>query len=185
MKSYGDYLFSYCMHRVNHRETAEDLVQETFISAFRSRESFKGQSTEVTWLTAILKNKIVDHYRKKDILKDATEYLGKTDGDFTKNFFDPADGHWLRDTAPQPWSDSADAGIDQAEFEEVLRNCVGKMPSKLVPVFVSRFFHDEDSETICKVHNISPSNYWVIIHRAKIVIRACLEKNWFLTKMSK
>jgi RNA polymerase sigma-70 factor (ECF subfamily) len=179
LTSYGDYLFSYCMLRINHRETAEDLVQDTLISAFRSKDSFKGESSEVTWLVAILKNKIIDYYRKKDILKDAQDYLKSTDGSFYENFFDPGDGHWLRDAAPRAWNSPADASVENDEFQRVLQACVQKMPPKLVPVFVAKFFDEEDSETICKVHNISPSNYWVIIHRAKVLIRACLEKNWF------
>jgi RNA polymerase sigma-70 factor (TIGR02943 family) len=182
LKSHGDYLFSYCMMRVNHRETAEDLVQETLISAFRSKETFRGDSSEATWLVAILKNKIIDHYRKKDVLKEANEYLEATESDFSKNFFDTDNGHWIRDKAPQSWDLAADSEIRQAEFEKILQECVHKMPSKLVPVFIARFMDDEDSETICKVHKISSSNYWVIIHRAKVLIRACLEKNWFLTK---
>jgi RNA polymerase sigma-70 factor (ECF subfamily) len=180
LKLYGDYLFSYCMIRINHRETAEDLVQETLISAYKARESFRGDSTEETWLITILKNKIIDHYRKKDVLKDATDYLVSTDSDFSENFFDKKDGHWQRQAAPQAWSAAADTDIEQAEFIEVLQACVHKMPPKLVPVFIAKFFDDNDSETICKVHNISSSNYWVIIHRAKVLIRACLEKRWFL-----
>lgn len=182
LKSYGDYLFSYCMLRVNHRETSEDLVQETLISAFKARDTFRGDSSEATWLVTILKNKIIDHYRKKDVLKDAEDYLSSTDRDFSKNFFDPENGHWLREASPQAWDLAADFNIEQAEFNEVLQACVHKMPPKLVPVFIAKFFDDEDSETICKVHNISPSNYWVIIHRAKVLIRACLEKRWFLKK---
>lgn len=184
LKSYGDYLFSYCMFRVNHRETAEDLVQETFISAFRSKESFKGESSEATWLVAILKNKIIDHYRKKDVLKNTSDYLESTENDFSKNFFDSTNGHWLRDVGPKTWN-NADADMMQAEFGAVVRQCVQKMPPKLVPVFTAKFFDDEDSEDICKAHNISPSNYWVIIHRAKVLMRACLEQHWFLTKMAK
>lgn len=182
LKSYGDYLFSYCMLRVNHRETAEDLVQETLISAFRARDTFRGDSTEATWLITILKNKIIDHYRKKDVLRDADDYLSSTDSDFSENFFDAANGHWLRQAAPGAWSDAADSGVEQREFQEVMQACIHKMPPKLVPVFIAKFFDDEDSETICKVHNISASNYWVIIHRAKVLIRACLEKRWFLKK---
>jgi len=173
---YGDYLFSYCMMRVNHRETAEDLVQETLISAFKSKESFRGDSSEATWLVAILKNKIIDHYRKKDVLKDADDYLEATESDFSKNFFEPKNGHWLAEKKP------ADAEIQRGEFENVLNDCIRKMPPKLVPVFVAKFIDDEDSDEICKAHKISSSNYWVIIHRAKLLVRACLEKNWFFIK---
>jgi RNA polymerase sigma-70 factor (TIGR02943 family) len=184
LKSHGDYLFSYCMFRVNHRETAEDLVQETLISAWRFKDSFMGESSERTWLIAILKNKIVDYYRKKEVLRDSKDYLENTDGDFSKNFFNPGDGHWVREAGPKAWN-NADADLMQEEFSAVMRSCVEKMPPRLVPVFIARFFDEEDSDTICKVHNISSSNYWVIIHRAKVLIRACLEKHWFLTKMTK
>lgn len=182
VKLHGDYLFSYCMRRLNNRETAEDLVQETFLSAIRSKESFKGGSSERTWLTAILKNKIIDHYRKKDVLKDTDSYLTGTEEEFSSNFFEKDNGHWLKTAAPKSWEQGADFGLNQAEFDRILHMCVEKMPSKLVPVFIARFFDEEDSETICKVHGITPSNYWVIIHRAKVLIRACLEKNWFLSK---
>lgn len=169
------------MLRVNHKETAEDLVQETLLSGIKAMNTFEGESTEITWLTAILKNKIIDHYRKKDILKTASDYLEVTENEFSSNFFE-TNGHWLKQTAPQPWTEPADAGLRNEEFNQVMRTCIQKMPPKLAPVFIARFIDDEDSEAICKVHNLSPSNYWVIVHRAKVLIRACLEKNWFLNK---
>lgn len=171
------------MVRVNHRQTAEDLVQETFVAAFRSQESFRGGSSEKTWLVAILKNKIIDHYRKRDVLKDAQSYLADTEDEFSSSFFNVHDGHWKKDAYPQPWSESADASVDREEFSKAVQGCIAKMPPKLMPIFVARFFDEEDSETICKVHKISPSNYWVIIHRAKVLFRSCIEKNWFSNLM--
>ncbi|MEI9917508.1 MAG: sigma-70 family RNA polymerase sigma factor [Bacteroidota bacterium] len=183
---YGDYLYSYALLKVGSTATAEDLVQDTFVSAIRAKESFKGDSSEKTWLVAILKNKIIDHYRKKDVLKNTTEYLSETDAEFTQHFFDSAEGnHWLREAAPQAWSPSADSNLNSKEFNDILQLCIHKMPSRLVPVFISRFIDEEDSDVTCKVHNISPSNYWVIIHRAKVLIRSCLEKNWFLSKLAR
>lgn len=175
---YGDYLYSYCMLRINDRENAEDLVQETFISAIKAGDHFKGKSSEKTWLTAILKNKITDYYRKKDVLKGAQDYLDATEQDFSKHFFHAQDGHWLAESAPKTWVEPA----DREEFARVLQMCIQKMPSTLVPVFTAKFLDDEDSDTICKVHKLSPSNYWVIIHRAKVLMRSCLAKNWFLSK---
>lgn len=183
---YGDYLYSYAMLKVGNSTTAEDLVQDTFVSAIRARDSFKGESSEKTWLVAILKNKIIDHYRKKDVLKDTTEYLSETDSEFTRRFFDSSEGnHWRNDAAPQAWTQPADASLDSKEFNAILQFCIHKMPPRLVPIFLSKFIDDEDSDETCKVHNISPSNYWVIIHRAKVLIRSCLEKNWFLSKLAK
>lgn len=166
--------------KVSNRETAEDLVQETFVSAIKAKDSFKSGSSEKTWLVAILKNKIIDYYRKKDVLKNTSDYLNETADDFNKYFFEKQNGHWLKEAGPHTWQESADSTIHQEEFDKVVLGCVEKMPSKLIPVFMAKFLDDEDSETICKVHNISASNYWVIIHRAKVLIRSCLEKNWFL-----
>lgn len=177
---YGDYLFSLAMYKIGHRETAEDLVQETFVSAIRTKESFRGDSSEKTWLVAILNNKIIDHYRKKDVLRDTSSYLQQTEDSFSEHFFEKDTGHWLSSAAPAHWTTFADSALNESEFREVLTLCIQKMPPSLMAVFTMKFIDDEDSEEICKVCNISPSNYWVIIHRAKVLVRSCLEKNWFL-----
>ena len=183
LRLYGDYLFSLAMMKTGDKELAEDLVQETFFSAIKAKESFKGNSNEKTWLTAILKNKIIDHYRKKNVLKDAGDYLADTEQNFHNAFFSSAEndfGHWTKETAPQVWKMSgADNALNNKEFFRILQYCIEKMPSKLVPVFLAKFIDEEESEMICKAFNITPSNYWVIIHRAKVLMRSCLEKNWF------
>jgi RNA polymerase sigma-70 factor (ECF subfamily) len=177
---YGDYLYSYAVLKVGSTTIAEDLVQDTFLSAIRARDTFQGNSSEKTWLVAILKNKIIDHYRKKDVLKDAAQYLSDTDKEFTNHFFEPSrGGHWRRETAPTAWNESADSGLNTDEFNRVLRECIQKMPAKIAPVFIAKFIDEEETEDICKVHKISPSNYWVIVHRAKVLLRSCLDKNWY------
>ena len=182
---YGDYLFSLAAMKTGNNELAEDLVQETFLSAIKAKETFRGNSTEKTWLTAILKNKIIDHYRKKDILKNADDYLADTQQGFHNSFFSSAQndfGHWTKEASPQEWAnETADASVNYKEFFRIVRSCIDKMPSRFVPVFLSRFIDEEDAEVICKEFNISTSNYWVIIHRAKVLMRSCLEKNWFVT----
>jgi RNA polymerase sigma-70 factor (TIGR02943 family) len=180
--TYGDYLFSFCMFRVNNRETAEDLVQDTFVSAIRAKDAFLGQASEKTWLTAILKNKILDHYRRNDVLKNASDYLDETEREFSSHFFDRGNGHWHREAAPAAWSEMADRNLHRAEFDAVVRMCISKMPSRLAPVFVAKFIDEEETEIICKAHGLSASNYWVIVHRAKVLMRSCLEKNWFMAK---
>jgi len=181
VKTYSDYLYSLALIKVNNKETAEDLVQETFLSAFKAKGSFKNESSEKTWLTAILKNKIIDYYRKKDVLKDVTSYISDTETNFDEHFFNKSDGHWLPEPAPLAWKELADAKVNQNEFDSIIQYCIQKMPTKLAPVFIAKFLDDSDAEIICKEFNITSSNYWVIIHRAKVLIRSCLEKNWFLT----
>jgi len=184
LPSYGDFLFSFAMLKTGDRMIAEDLVQETFLSAIKAKDSFQGNSSEKTWLAAILKNKIIDHYRKKEILKQADTYLSSTNDSFHAAFFSNNEdnwGHWNKETAPSEWSaQSADAIVNSKEFYKILLYCIEKMPAKLAPVFLARFIDEDDAENICKEFNLSSSNYWVIIHRAKVLVRNCLEKNWFL-----
>jgi RNA polymerase sigma-70 factor (TIGR02943 family) len=178
--SHGDYLYSYCLMRVENERAAEDLIQETFLSAWRAKETFRGKSSERTWLVSILRNKIIDHYRQRRPHAESLSDADNADEKLYGKFFSASDGHWLSESAPGKWGESADTEINRNEFASVLQMCIAKMPGSLVPVFVAKYLDDEDSETICKVHGISSSNYWVILHRAKLLIRTCLEKNWFL-----
>ncbi len=188
VSNYGDYLFSIAYMKTSHKETAEDLVQDTFLSAVKSMAAFKEESSERTWLVKILQHKIIDYYRKKDVLKDTTAYLEHTERDFEELYFQAdtnSAAHWKTDAMPGHWKSNADAGIQQAEFNAVVARCLEKLPSRLLPVFVSRFIEGSDSEKICKDYDISSSNYWVMIHRAKLAMRSCLEKNWFSNTIKK
>jgi RNA polymerase sigma-70 factor (TIGR02943 family) len=178
---YGDYLFSLAFLKVRNRETAEDLVQDTFVSAIKALHKFKGESSEKTWLVAILNNKIIDHVRKKDVLKNVDSYLSETDAAFHEAFFETHPGrygHWLSRKAPAAL-ERADQLLEDEMFSSVLPECLSRLPVKLSLVFTARFLDEKESEIICKDFNITPSNYWVIVHRAKVLVRACLEEKWF------
>lgn len=182
LRLYGDYLFSIAMVKLSNRELAEDIVQETFLSAIRAAAGFKGDSSEKTWLTTILNNKIIDQYRKKATSKEITDYVVSTEASFTQHFFETGPGvtpHWLDDTAPQSWDAAADKQLNEKEFQNILLACIHKMPEKLASVFVAKYLDDILTENICKDFSLTSSNYWVIIHRAKVLVRSCLEKNWF------
>lgn len=182
VKNYGDYLFSIAIVKTNNKQIAEDIVQDTFLSAVNSISKFKGESSEKTWLTTILNNKIIDYYRKKDVLKNTDSYLTETEQSFNDNFFDPSNdslGHWLTKSSPSAWNNATEDSITRIEFYKILEACIEKMPSKLIPIFVSKFLDEKKAEDICKEYSISSSNYWVIIHRSKLLMRTCLEKNWF------
>jgi RNA polymerase sigma-70 factor (TIGR02943 family) len=183
LRLYGDYLFSLAILKTGDKELAHDLVQDTFLSAIKAKETFKGNSTEKTWLTAILKNKIIDYYRKKDVMKGAGDYLATSEISFHNSFFNASEadfGHWTKEAAPAEWKkEGADAAINSKEFYKILQYCIEKMPSKLAPVFLARFIDEHDAQKICKEFNLTSSNYWVIVHRAKVLMRGCLEKNWF------
>ncbi len=179
--NYGDYLLSIAILKTNNREVAEDLVQESFLSAIKSKDSFRGDCSEKTYLVSILNHKIIDFYRKKDVLKNTESYLNDTEESFDSHFFKKdsfSNKIWKSESYPQSWDSKADDEIQQNEFQKILEFCLSKVPSKLAPIFISKYIDDLDSEEICKEFGISTSNYWVIIHRVKLLMRSCLEKNW-------
>lgn len=174
VNEYGDMLYRYALPRVNDSELAKDLVQDTFLAAWRNHDNFKGEISEKNWLYAILKNKIIDHFRKAATrLTDSLPGMADDDP-----YFDEAQ-HWKQVAYPTEWNTDSDGLITKKEFYEVLRNCKNKLKQIQDTVFTMKYLDGMDSEEICKVLNLTTSNYWVLIHRAKLQLRACLEKNWF------
>ena len=175
VNDYSDMLYRYALPRVNDSEVAKDLVQDTFLAAWRNHDNFKGEISEKNWLYAILKNKIIDHFRKASTrLTDSLP--GAIGGD---SYFDEAD-HWIPVAYPKEWNLDSDAPVMKKEFYEVLHNCKSKLKQLQNTVFSLKYLDGLDSEEICKALNLTTSNYWVLIHRAKLQLRACLEKNWFV-----
>lgn len=182
IERYSDVLFSYTISRINKREVAEDLVQETFFSALKGRDSYLGNASEKTWLISILKRKIIDHYRKKSTQNELNIFDKDSTDDFMNHFFDKEggyQGHWTEGTSPQEWRKDFQTSVESDEFNSILKNCLGKLPEKSSAVFTLKNMEDLDSDEICKELQITPSNYWVLMHRAKLQLRECMEKNWF------
>ena len=174
VSDYSDMLYRFALPRVNDAEIAKDLVQDTFLAAWRNYENFKGEISEKNWLYAILKNKIIDHFRKASTR--LTDNLpGMAD---EENYFAEAE-HWTQAAAPNEWN-TGNSPIEKKEFYEVLRKCKTKLKEIQNTVFTLKYLEGMGSEEICKELNITASNYWVLIHRAKLQLRACLEKNWFI-----
>lgn len=172
---YADYLYAYALIRVNNIEVAKDLVQETFLSALEHIDGFHGLSSEKTWLTAILKNKIVDIYRKKTAEVQNRLDVAVVDN---KDFFDSDGGRWSVQHYPADnWEEQPDA-MQNIEFQGILKACMAKLPPLWSLVFTMKHINYESSETIIRDLNLSSSNYWVIIHRAKVNLRSCLQRNW-------
>lgn len=174
---YADALYAYTLPRVNDAALAEDIVQETFLSAWKARDSFKGEASEKSWLYRICKNKIIDHYRKK--ARSIIKPLSETDP--SDHFFNEAE-HWTAEDQPGDWGINAQSTIENKEFYSILESCRKKLQQLQQSVFAMKYMEDMDSEEICKALDITPSNYWVLIHRAKLQLRACLEKNWINEK---
>jgi RNA polymerase sigma-70 factor (ECF subfamily) len=181
VRLYSDYLYNYATYRVNNTEEARDLVQDTFLSALRAKDTFKAGSSEKTWLVAILKNKIIDYYRKR-----ATQSIGESiDGNQIaggyNDFFDEDgdhEGHWKNEAQPKSWPAAAYLPVERKEFYEILNKCLSVLPAKWAAVFRLKNMEEVETETICKELNVSSSNYWIMMHRAKLQLRRCMELNW-------
>ena len=180
---FGDELYRFALGRISDAVVAEELVQETFVSALSALEAFRGQASERTWLFVILKRKIIDHYRRQ--ARSPFVPLEMAPGQTPEaEFFQPADGHWRDDQTPNPWAVGDDEGrgdvaLEQQEFHHIMHECQQRLSAQQLAVFQLRFVEELPTEEICQELEISSSNYWVIVHRAKLHLRRCLEKNWF------
>jgi len=177
-EAHGDLLFAFALSRVRDPGLAQDLVQEAFLAALKARSSFRGQSTERAWLLGILRNKLIDHYRRQQRQRDFVEMetLEPEDDPFENR--GPGKDGWRHASAPRRWS-APDEALMRKEFHEVLRGCVGRLPAQAAMVFQMREVDDISSEEICKELGLSPNNLWVILHRSRMALRRCLEANWF------
>jgi RNA polymerase sigma-70 factor (TIGR02943 family) len=176
VRKYADYLYSYAVFRINDGDLARDLVQETFLAALERKGKFKGRSTEKTWLTAILKNKIVDIYRSR-----STGLIKEVDAAYDENvtdFFDHNDGHWNDQHRPAEMGIEQTDALENKEFHRILKACMTKLPALWLSVFSMKHIDDETTEMICSELKLTSSNFWVIIHRSKVNLRSCLQKNW-------
>lgn len=167
---HGDSLFRYALFRIQDAQVAEDLVQETFLAALRSHENFMGQSTVKTWLIAILKHKIVDHIRKKIREPSSDKIETLSDPDFDEH------GHWqLR---PGKWAINPGKLYEQKEFVDVLYRCLAELPERLAEAFIKREMDGLSTAEICKELGITATNSWVMLYRARMSLRRCLENKW-------
>ena len=176
LDEHGDYLFRYAMFRLNDQSLAEDIVQETFLSALRAIDSFAGKSTERTWFVSILKNKIIDYYRKVGRQGKKVD-LSFRDDDDSDDFQE--NGFWKMDRAPSDWGDTPEKAMEKKEFYEILQKCLDLLPERISQVFTLRQIDGINSKKICKEFEISSSNLWVTLHRARSQLRRCLDINWF------
>jgi len=174
---YADYLFRYAVVRVRNEDPARDLVQDTFLAGLKAMDRFQGKSSERTWLTGILKHKIIDLYRKESSGLDSRKQISSTELQ-QEDFFDSNDGHWKREHAPQEFVITTEDAFQHKEFGRILESCMKKLPALWASVFVMKHMDEEKTEVILAELKLTSSNFWVIIHRTKLNLRACLQKNW-------
>lgn len=174
---HGDYLFRFAMAKLRDEYLAEDAVQETLLAALQGQKSYAGDSAERTWLVGILKHKIVDLIRKKvrePTLLNVDEPLEFCEDEVTEAMFDET-GHWV--TPNQDWG-SPDKVLEQKRFWEILNACLRRLPPQLAMLYSLREISGMNTEDICKDLNISSTNSWVMLHRARLGLKQCFELNW-------
>lgn len=176
LNEHGDYLYRYALVRLRDTHQAEDAVQETLLAALKNSDSFSGKSSARTWLTGILKHKIIDLMRRSDKEQplyddDPAEEMLEPGMD---EFFDDT-GHWAE--KPSSLGDPARL-MEQQQFWQILQNCLDRLPKKLARLFLLREIEEEDNETICKELEITATNAWVMLYRSRMGLRKCVEMHW-------
>jgi len=173
LNEHGDYLYRYAISRLHSEEQASDMLQETLLAGWKGHTGFSGQSSVRTWLVGILKHKIIDHIRKEIRERNL---MTAVEADPTTPYFD-TDGRWHE--APHAWHESPEALCSSSQFHDVLEQCMRKLPASQQAVFRMREISGEDTESVCKSCDITSTNLHVLLYRARMALRHCLQHHWF------
>lgn len=175
---HSDELYSWACHKTNDEAVAQDLVQDTFLSAFQAYDSFQEKSHPKTWLFSILNNKITDYYRKSArsaVRLDSDDE--KRAAELSDSTFD-ANGMWKDRSIHSIW-DTEPNLLDNNDFQVVLTKCMDDLPATWRLMMSAKYLLEKDSKEICQELDITPSNYWQVLHRAKLMLKKCIELHWF------
>jgi RNA polymerase sigma-70 factor (ECF subfamily) len=169
---HGDALFRYALMLVRDEHHAEDLVQETLIAAFEGRDRYAASASERTWLIAILRNKAIDLLRR-DCRED--EYVASVDPAVEGNF--NRFGKWRK--PPRNWSPNPTALLESKEFWAVFNGCMHDLPRFIREAFTLRVVEGISASEVCRILELSNTNLWTQLYRARERLRRCLELKWF------
>ncbi len=169
------YLLRVAMLQLRNHEAAEDVVQETLVAALQGAAGFSGRSSIKTWLTGILKHKIVDAIRRRAREPAFAQFDEECQIEDFDALFD-ASGHW--ENPPADWG-NPEGELSRQQFFDIMQFCLDKLPPNTARVFMLREVMELESEEICKELTISSTNLWVILYRARLALRQCLEQHWF------
>ena len=175
LETHRQALFKFAMLQLRNETYAEDCVQETLIAAIQGAERFSGGSSVRTWLVGILKHKIIDHFRKTSREQQSDAHDEETSLDDFDALF-KQDGHFIDE--PCAWANPEDA-LSQSRFFEVLERCMEGLPKNTARVFILREVMGTDTDEICKELSITSNNCWVLLYRARMALRECLQQRWF------
>jgi RNA polymerase sigma-70 factor (ECF subfamily) len=173
--SHRGYLLRVAVLQLRDNDLAEDVVQDTLVAALQGAPGFSGRSSLKTWLTGILKHKIVDAIRRKAREPAFATLEDECQLEDMDALFDES-GHW--DNPPAEWGDP-ESSLSRSQFMDIMQLCLEKLPANTARVFMMREVMELDSDEICKELAITSTNLWVILYRARMALRQCLEQNWF------
>ncbi len=172
VETYTGEMFSWALYKLSDEELAKDLVQDTFLAAAEKLQDFKGDSSPKTWLFSILNFKIIDVYRKKVRKPLSLDTSGFSD-------FFSEDGSWQLEKRPKDWHEDEKNLLDDADFQSILKKCLDALPEKWNAIIQLKYLINKNGEEICQELEISPTNLWQMVHRAKLQLRECIETKWF------
>jgi len=180
VEKYADNLFAWAYQRTGKRAIAENLVRETFLTAVGDIKNLAADCNEKTWLYAILRTKIIKHFREETLNLSAVEgHLSEEEKyrSFKRLFFDDA-GKWKKAQRPVNWFSEEENLPEDGEFMSILKMCLKLLPEKSRCMVTLRFMDERDISEICSELNIAPSDLWAVLHQSKLQLRNCIEENW-------
>jgi RNA polymerase sigma-70 factor (TIGR02943 family) len=176
---YGDYLFAVAFARLRDEAAAERMVQETLLAALACRDSGAEYTSEKTWLGGILKDKIIDFFRRRFRGIDLTAEEAELSA-YRYLFADETwKDHWTEKTMPVEWQMTPEQALERGEFCAVLENCLGELPARVANCFTLHEMDGFQASEICEILQVSKDNYRLMLHRARTHLRRCLEYDWF------
>lgn len=177
VNQFSDELFSWALYKTSSKETAEDLVQETFLAAFHKLDTFQGKSQPKTWLFSILNNKVIDYYRLSAKTTKQNFSLSEKSGyELSDGLFNDTE-NWKNNDINPIW-DQEEELLDNPEFNNMMQDCMDDLPHKWKYAVTSKYLTEKNADEICQELEITVSNYWQIVHRAKLLLKKCLEIKW-------
>lgn len=175
LEEHGSALYSFALLHLRDPQRAEDAVQETLLAALQARVRYAGNSSVRTWLTGILKHKIIDEFRRQSRETPASDprpegETGTEDCALDENF--TAGGRWNRPLAD--WGDPEYA-FSQEQFWALVERCITALSPRMARLFILRELWEMETDEVCKELDITPTNLWTTLHRARLSMRRCLE----------
>jgi RNA polymerase sigma-70 factor (ECF subfamily) len=174
VQNHRPYLVRYAVLQLRDADAAEDVVQETLLAAITGETGFAGRSNLRTWLTGILKHKIIDALRRSSREAPLPVAAEGDDGGIDAQF--EADGHWVEH--PAAWV-NPDASLEQKQFFAALEQCLAKLPAKTARAFLMREHLGSETAEICRELGVTANNCGVLLYRARMALQECLHQRWF------